>query len=119
MEVYNAFDAKLDQYKQTPLHVAALLERGIRVLVYVGNYDWVCNWVGNERWTLNLEWSRQREFTSTPLAEWYVDGKKAGVTRRTGPFTFATIEGGGHLAPMDKPKESLELVRRWLSGEDL
>ncbi|KAJ8089025.1 hypothetical protein PM082_014273 [Marasmius tenuissimus] len=119
MEVYNAFDAKLDQYKQTPLHVATLLERGIRVLVYVGNYDWVCNWVGNERWTLNLAWGRQREFTSTPLTEWYVDGRRAGVTRRTGPFTFATIEGGGHMAPMDKPKESLELVRRWISGEDL
>ncbi|KAL0578369.1 hypothetical protein V5O48_003621 [Marasmius crinis-equi] len=119
MDVYNAFDEQLDQYKRTPLHVAALLERGVRVLVYVGNYDWICNWVGNERWTRGLEWSGQEEFISTPLREWHFGGKRAGITRNAGPFTFATIDGGGHLAPMDKPRESVELIRRWISRQDL
>jgi len=33
-------------------------------------------------------------------------------------LTFATIEGAGHMVPYDKPKESLELVQRWLTGKD-
>ncbi|KAJ7288107.1 Alpha/Beta hydrolase protein [Mycena rebaudengoi] len=53
--------------KGTTDYVAALLERNVRVLVYAGSYDWVCNWVGNERWTLALEWSGQIAFHAEPL----------------------------------------------------
>ncbi|KAI3611326.1 hypothetical protein WG66_002018 [Moniliophthora roreri] len=97
--VYDAFDAQMDQYKRTPLHVAALLER--------------------ERWTRDMEWSGQEGYGKEVLREWFVDGAKAGVTRSSGGLTFATIEGGGHMAPMDRPRESLELVKRWLSGAEL
>lgn len=54
-----AFYKTLDEYRNTQYYVAALLERGVRVLIYVGTYDWICNWVGNERWTLAMEWSGQ------------------------------------------------------------
>ena len=65
----------------------------------MGSYDWICNWVGNERWTLALEWSGQEEFASQKLREWTVAGVKAGVTRsaKNGLFTFATVEGAGHM----------------------
>ncbi|KAJ7849010.1 Alpha/Beta hydrolase protein [Mycena leptocephala] len=100
-------------------YVAALLERDIRVLVYVGSYDWVCNWIGNEAWTLALEWSRHAEFTAQPLREWTVDGKHAGKTRSARAFTFATVDGAGHMVLYDKPKESLEMVKRWIVGKPL
>ncbi|EEB94404.1 hypothetical protein MPER_06786, partial [Moniliophthora perniciosa FA553] len=119
MAVHDAFDAQMDQYKRTPLHVAALLEREVRVLVYAGNYDWICNWIGNERWTMDLEWSGQEGYRKEALREWFVGGAKAGITKSSGGLTFATIEGGGHMAPMDRPRESLELLKRWLSGAEL
>ncbi|KAJ7934189.1 Alpha/Beta hydrolase protein [Mycena leptocephala] len=100
-------------------YVAALLERDIRVLVYVGSYDWVCNWIGNEAWTLALEWSGHAEFAAQPLREWIVDGKHAGKTRSARAFTFATVDGAGHMVPYDKPKESLEMVKRWIVGKPL
>ncbi|KAJ7053949.1 serine carboxypeptidase [Mycena amicta] len=100
-------------------YVANLLERGIRVLIYAGSYDFICNWIGNELWTLALEWSGQEEFSQQPLREWTVDGKHAGKTRSAGAFTFATIDGAGHMAPYDKPKQSLEMVQRWLAGQEL
>ena len=28
-------------------YLAALLERGVRALVFVGATDWICNWVGS------------------------------------------------------------------------
>lgn len=63
-----------------------------------------------------------------PLKDWKVDEKRAARTRSEKGFTFATIDGGGHMvsmsyvrwvfpaycaslqAPHDKPKEFLELV---------
>jgi cathepsin A (carboxypeptidase C) len=31
-----------------------LLENGIPVLIYAGDADFVCNWLGNQAWTLAL-----------------------------------------------------------------
>jgi carboxypeptidase C (cathepsin A) len=92
-----AFHAADDSLRMATEHVAGLLERGVRVLIYVGTYDWICNWIGNERWTLALEWSGQEEFASKALHTWEVDGKVAGKSRSAGKFTFATINAAGHM----------------------
>jgi len=46
------FGYSQDMHGLSYLHVAALLERGIQVLVYVGENDWICNWMGNLAWTM-------------------------------------------------------------------
>ncbi|KAG6909081.1 hypothetical protein DXG01_002062 [Tephrocybe rancida] len=107
------------QQPATPFHIEALLERGVRVLIYVGTYDWICNWVGNERWTRNLEWTGHREFAAQDLRVWEAEGKRAGLTRSAKGLTFATIEAAGHMVPYDKPKEALTLINRWLANEEL
>jgi carboxypeptidase C (cathepsin A) len=94
------FGVTLDVMKGATDYVSALLERDIRVLIYVGTYDWICNWLGNEAWTLALEWSGQAEFSSQPLTEWAVDGKRAGRTRHAKGFTFATVDAAGHMVRM-------------------
>ncbi|KAJ2911929.1 hypothetical protein MD484_g8484, partial [Candolleomyces efflorescens] len=118
-EVNSEFSLNMDRFHPTYIYVAALLERGVKALIYVGVNDWICNHVGNEQWTLALEWSGQQNFRSQPLRDWYVDGKKAGRTRGSGGLTFATVDGAGHMVPYDKPVESLHLVNRWLEGVDL
>ncbi|KAF9240284.1 Alpha/Beta hydrolase protein [Melanogaster broomeanus] len=40
-----AFHNAQDEYHETYTHISALLERGVRALIYVGTYDWICNWV--------------------------------------------------------------------------
>ncbi|KAH9487388.1 Carboxypeptidase Y-like protein A [Psilocybe cubensis] len=118
-DVGAAFGVTQDILHPTKDYVAGLLDRGVRVLIYVGAYDWICNHVGNERWTLALEWSGQSEFVQQELKDWVVDGKSAGKTRSAKGFTFATIAGAGHMVPYDKPKESLEMVKRWIAGKPL
>ncbi|KDR70098.1 hypothetical protein GALMADRAFT_76614 [Galerina marginata CBS 339.88] len=118
-EVGLGFLRNMDEFHPTQHYVAALLDRGVKALIYVGAYDWICNFVGNEAWTLSFEWSGHGEFSGLPLREWTVGGKKAGVTRSAAGLTFATIDGAGHMVPYDKPKEALELVNRWLSEKDL
>ncbi|GAW07315.1 serine carboxypeptidase [Lentinula edodes] len=116
-----AFDGTQDILHSSRDYVTALLEREVRVLIYVGSYDWICNWVGNEQWSRELEWSGQEEFASQELREWMLAGKKAGITRsaRGGLFTFATVQGAGHMVPYNKPKEALALVQRWIAREEL
>lgn len=87
----------LDGSHPTYNHVAALLDRGVRVLIYVGRNDWICNHLGNEAWTTQFEWSGHVEFASQPLREWSVDGQKAGFTRKAKGLTYASVDGAGHM----------------------
>ncbi|KAA1475365.1 alpha/beta-hydrolase [Dentipellis sp. KUC8613] len=117
--VATAFALAGDMLHDSTEYVAALLERDVKVLIYVGDYDWICNWVGNERWSLALDWSGKAAFSSQELRTWEVDGQVAGKTRAANGFTFATVHGAGHMVPYDKPKQALALVNRWLAGEPL
>jgi carboxypeptidase C (cathepsin A) len=118
-EVSLAFHIAQDGDHETYTHISGLLERGVRALIFVGTYDWICNWVGNERWTLQMPWTGQEAFVSQPLREWQVDGHVVGKVRSAGGLTFATIDGAGHMVPYDKPKEALALVQSWLAKTEL
>ncbi|EKM57984.1 uncharacterized protein PHACADRAFT_206831 [Phanerochaete carnosa HHB-10118-sp] len=118
-DVNRRFSASLDHVFPAEYYLEALLERGIKVLIYVGDYDWVCNWVGNEHMTLNLDWFGKNAFVSEPLREWKIGDRAVGVTRGSGPLVFATIHGAGHMVPYDKGEEALVLVERWLAVKEL
>jgi carboxypeptidase C (cathepsin A) len=92
-----AFDAAGDGFHSSTDYVGALLERQVRVLIYAGTYDWICNWIGNEAWTLALEWHGQKDFVACPLREWHVDGHVVGKTRSAHGLTFATVDAAGHM----------------------
>ena len=38
--------------------VSVVLESGVKVLVYSGDKDFVCNWRGGEAWTNEVKWSK-------------------------------------------------------------
>ncbi|KAL8283173.1 hypothetical protein RQP46_005951 [Phenoliferia psychrophenolica] len=120
-KVGSAFAYAHDSLAPTFYHLTSLLENGIRVLIYVGEYDWICNFIGNYHMVEALEWSGQAGFVSGDLRNWSVlkGGEAAGVTKSFGDLTFATIHKAGHMVPLDKPVEALALVERWLSGEAL
>jgi carboxypeptidase C (cathepsin A) len=48
-KVGRAYNEVRDGLYPTIGEVAFLLESGLRILMYVGTYDWICNFVGNER----------------------------------------------------------------------
>merc|ERR1719183_2391167 len=39
-----------------------MLNDGVRVLIYAGDCDFICNWIGNKHWTLLLDWPHKDEF---------------------------------------------------------
>ncbi|KAF7359146.1 Carboxypeptidase [Mycena sanguinolenta] len=106
-------------YQSSTLHIAALLDRSVRVLIYAGTYDLVCNFVGNDRIARGLEWHGTQQFVEQPLRDWIVDGQPAGETRAFGGLTFATLRDAGHQAPYDRPVQALALINRWLAGVPL
>ncbi|RKP05913.1 Alpha/Beta hydrolase protein [Thamnocephalis sphaerospora] len=97
--------------------VPKILEAGIRVLVYAGDADFICNWMGNKAWTIEMEWAGKSKFSATKDQPWTVDGIDAGEVREVGPLTFLRVYKAGHMVPYDQPANSLDMINRWLAKE--
>eukprot|EP00299_Pterocystis_sp_00344_P010920 c5003_g1_i1.p1 GENE.c5003_g1_i1~~c5003_g1_i1.p1 ORF type:complete len:461 (+),score=77.84 c5003_g1_i1:1-1383(+) len=94
-----------------------MLSDHIRVLIYAGDQDFICNWLGNKAWTLALPWSGQTEFNAAADNLWYVNGAAAGKIRTASDFTFLQVFQAGHMTPMDQPAAALEMVRQFLTHQ--
>ncbi|KAF2396421.1 putative carboxypeptidase CpyA/Prc1 [Trichodelitschia bisporula] len=103
-----------------PFHrlVPSLLEQ-IPVLIYAGDADYICNWLGNKAWTEALEWPGQAAYKDAEFKTLKLSGSdsEVGHVKSSGNFTFVQIHAAGHMVPYDQPEPSLDMVRRWVSGE--
>ncbi|CAI0397510.1 unnamed protein product [Linum tenue] len=99
--------------------IPALLESGVKVLIYAGEYDLICNWLGNSNWVDGMKWSGQRNFQAAASVPFVVAGnsKSAGEVKRYGPLGFLKVYDAGHMVPMDQPKAALQMLEGWMQGK--
>ncbi|KAK9768611.1 hypothetical protein K7432_000598 [Basidiobolus ranarum] len=95
--------------------IPKLLQEGIRVLVYAGDADFICNWLGNKAVALDVNWPGKRGFNAAKDTLWTVNGTKAGEVRTHGKLTFLRIFGAGHMVPYDQPEASLDMLNTWVN----
>ncbi|KAJ1984635.1 hypothetical protein H4R34_000538 [Dimargaris verticillata] len=102
-----------------------MLEAGVRMLVYAGDADFICNWYGNKAWSLALSWSGKDALNAAADKPWVVassttKGKEyhAGDARSHENLTFLRVFGAGHMVPYDQPESALDMVNRWLARRD-
>ncbi|KAI8872623.1 peptidase S10, serine carboxypeptidase [Ramicandelaber brevisporus] len=120
------FVASGDVAKPTTKDVAYLLENGVRVLVYAGDADFMCNFEGVEAFTKQMEWSGKRGFNNnTSVGKWLVSAnntapvRHAGNVRSFGGLTFLRIFEAGHMVPYDQPELAFDMITRWLNQKPL
>jgi len=101
-----------------PYHrlVPKILEE-IPVLIYAGNADFICNWLGNSAWTEALEWPGKKDFNKAEMKEAKVDGKVTGSYKSYGNLTYLSVFDAGHMVPMNQPEASLDFLNRWLYSD--
>ncbi|GJN14188.1 hypothetical protein PR202_gb00979 [Eleusine coracana subsp. coracana] len=110
--VYEAMIA--DWMKNLEVGIPALVEEGIKVLIYAGEYDLICNWLGE--WVNAMVWSGQQNFSEAPMLPFKINGKETGLLKSYGPLSFVKVYDSGHMVPMDQPEAALEMLKKWLEG---
>jgi len=101
-----------DWMKDFSHYVADLLDAGIPALIYAGDLDFICNYLGNKAWTYKLEWSGSEEFKAAEEHEW----KTGGMARSAKGLTFMQVYDAGHMAPTDQPEVTLDMIHTFLTG---
>jgi cathepsin A (carboxypeptidase C) len=109
-----------DWMKDFSPDVANVLNANIPVLVYAGDVDFICNYLGNKAWSYNLEWKGKAYFQAAVEHEYgaAADGTGAAGLARTTPdglFTFLQVYDAGHMVPSDQPQVALEMIRNFVT----
>lgn len=104
----------VDWMKNFAPYVADLLNDGVPALIYAGDVDFVCNYLGNRAWTLNLDWKHKAEFQAAEEKDWNSGG---GLARTSNGLTFLQVYDAGHMVPTDQPEHALKMITQFLNGE--
>lgn len=104
----------VDWMKNFAPYVADLLNDGVPALIYAGDIDFVCNYLGNRAWTLKLDWDHKDEFQKAPEKDW---NKGGGLARTSNGLTFLQVYDAGHMVPSDQPEQALTMITNFLNGE--
>ncbi|KAF5372899.1 hypothetical protein D9758_001450 [Tetrapyrgos nigripes] len=128
MEVNQAFALQGDGMHNSAILLPDLIEAGVRLLVYAGNADAMCNYIGNERWVEDLDTSFKGEFATAKSNPWITksSGRQVGEVRSAGGkgftagnVTFVNVYGAGHMVPYDQPEAAFDMITRWLNNSPL
>ena len=118
-EVLARYDG--DWMRSYQQELVPLLEEGIRVLVYAGDADYVCNLKGIFNWMKKLKWSGKHKFNAARKQLWQVGtesgAKVLGSRVSAGALTFLRVFKAGHMVPRDQPAAAAQLFHDFLSGK--
>jgi len=98
----------------------AVLAAGVRVLVYSGTNDFICNYAGGADWVDALVWPGQSTYQSAKEKPWLVGTTVAGTSKSAnveGGLIFLKVFGAGHMVPHDQPAAALALLETMLQGK--
>ena len=91
-----------------------------RVMLYAGDVDMACNFVGVEAFTEHLREKMGFEVKNEYMPWEYKDSDKSiqigGFIRQFNRLSFVTIKGAGHMVPTDKPLPAQVMIKNFLEG---
>ncbi|KAL1007305.1 hypothetical protein UPYG_G00084750 [Umbra pygmaea] len=89
-----------------------LLSLGVRALVYNGDTDMACNFLGDQWFVEQLN-----QKATTKYQSWISDDQIAGFYQQYGNLTFLTVKGAGHMVPQWAPGPALDMFQSFLSNK--
>lgn len=99
--------------------LANLVNSKLKVLIWAGDADIICNWIGNQEAILSMSWYGQQTLQNTPLSNMTIDGKAVAQYVNVDNFSFARVFEAGHEVPAFQPAVAFEIFKQIVAGEQL
>ncbi|KAJ7167745.1 Alpha/Beta hydrolase protein [Mycena filopes] len=90
-----------------------VLER-IPVLIFAGDQDLICNYVGLESMIQAMEWNGAKGLGTVQTQSWSVSGAPAGTWVSSRNLTYTKIFNASHMAPFDLPHVAHDMILRFM-----
>ncbi|EAR93047.2 serine carboxypeptidase family protein (macronuclear) [Tetrahymena thermophila SB210] len=92
-----------------------VVEANIEVLIYSGDLDIMCNYLGGEQWTHNFEWKNKNQFQAESYQNVTMNGQVIGKVKSVSNFSFHVVHEAGHMVSKDQPEAALQLINNFIS----
>ncbi|KAM5125325.1 lysosomal protective protein-like, partial [Mantella aurantiaca] len=113
-DVYRSYGRVYQSMKDHYLKLLGTMK--YRILVYNGDVDMACNFLGDQWFVDSLQQKLQVQ-----RRPWlYKDGDKqqiGGFVKEFSNLSFLTIKGAGHMVPTDKPGSAFTVFSRYINNE--
>lgn len=115
----NAFSATGDDSREsnTIEDIRALLGQGVIVMIYAGDADYNCNWLGSQAVSTVIAAPGYDKAGYTDLVT--SDNITHGQVKQSGKFSFTRVYYSGHEVPFYQPLASLAMFERMITGKDI
>jgi len=101
------------QYDDMGYQLKTIVNSGVRVLIYNGDVDTVCNFAGDKEFIASLGFSQIDD--NVPWTYDHDYGiENAGWQTSYQGIRFVTVRGSGHFVPQDKPREALQMIANFI-----
>lgn len=94
--------------------VTQLINAGVRGLIYNGDVDMACNFLGDEWFANSLGFKVKESYE-----EWKFNDQVAGFVKYYDGLTYMTVKGSGHMVPQNKPGPSFKMISSFLNNKRL
>lgn len=103
--------AEKDWRKNAAPLFTELLGSGLKVLLYHGDLDLICNWMGGVSAAESFDWWGKEGFRDSSS-----QNVGYGLRREFGNLSFVKVSMAGHMVPMDQPENAAKMLK-WFIGK--
>jgi carboxypeptidase D len=105
------------------VHLLPELLEHMRILLFHGDKDMICNHIGGENVVNNLKWNGAvgMEISTgmtAPKQEWTFEGEPAGSYQTARNLTYLRFYNSSHMVPFDYPRRTRDMLDRFM-GVDI
>ncbi|KAF8128592.1 Alpha/Beta hydrolase protein [Boletus edulis] len=99
--------------------LSELANSGLKILVWAGDADIICNWLGCYAAALAMDWYGNATLHDTPLSNITLDGMPIAAVANVDNFSFARVFGAGHEVAAFQPAAALAIFTQVVGKEPL
>ncbi|THU97491.1 alpha/beta-hydrolase [Dendrothele bispora CBS 962.96] len=99
--------------------LGALANSGLKMLIWAGDADINCNWLGGHASVLAMDWFGKEQLANTPFTNMTIDGAPVAAIQNVANFSFARVFEAGHEVPAFQPEAAFEIFRQIINMEQL
>ncbi|KAF9043005.1 alpha/beta-hydrolase [Panaeolus papilionaceus] len=99
--------------------LSKLADSNLRILLWHGDADINCNWLGGHASALALEWHGASKLSKLDFKNLTVAGEVVAAVKEVDEFAFMRVFGAGHEIPAFKPQAAFEIFKQIVNGDKL
>ncbi|KAH9912758.1 alpha/beta-hydrolase [Epithele typhae] len=117
--VGNQFGRTGDDARSLLPALANLANERMKILIWAGDADINCNWLGGHASVLAMDWYGNETLHATPFTNMTIGDTAIAAIQNVDNFSFARVFQAGHEVPAFQPAAALEIFSQIIRKEQL